>query len=387
MRYPDPTATPPTNPFHFGSLALDEAFADREQELTELKADALAGQDVVLFAPRRVGKSSLLWRASQELLKQRALVAQVDLMTTPTVTRLAEKLAQSIHEDIASPLFRARERLRVFQGLRVTPTVTVDPDDGSLSFSFTGGAAAEDVTATLERLLDLPGQLAGERNRRVVLVLDEFQEIAEIDPGLPRLMRAVFQRQPEVAHIYLGSKRHTMERIFNDANEPFWRSAKRVELGVIAPEVFGPFVLERFAATGKQLDDGGLAAIFAMTRGHPYATQELCYFLWQRVAPRATATAEDVSAALAEVLRSEDSHFTVLWDRGTSHQRLLLQSLADEEGHPLAGEYRRRHGLPSGSSVQRALLSLERAELVSRSAGRAWISEPFLAQWLLWKTR
>ena len=61
--------------------------------------------------------------------------------------------------------------------------------------------------------------------------MDEFQEVVEIDPHLPNLMRAVFQQQPEVAHVYLGSKRHVMERIFNDENEPFWRSAKTIELG------------------------------------------------------------------------------------------------------------------------------------------------------------
>jgi AAA+ ATPase superfamily predicted ATPase len=378
-----------TNPFRFGALALDEAFTDRAREVAELKADALAGQDVVLFAPRRLGKSSLVWRVAQELVAEGALVAQVDLMTAPTVARLAEKLAQSIHENIASPLFRARERLRVFQGLRVMPTMTVDPNDGSLSFSFSGAtvAAPEDLEATLERLLELPGQLAGERGRQVVLVLDEFQEIADIDPGLPRLMRAAFQSQPEVAHIYLGSRRHTLERIFNDANEPFWRSAKRMELGVIDPEAFSSFVVDRFAESGKALDAGGLSAIFAITRGHPYATQELCYFLWQRLADGAEAGEGDVADALEDVLRSEDAHFTAVWERTTSHQRLLLQALADEEGHPLAGEYRRRHALPSGSSVQRALQSLERAELVTRARGRAWISEPFLAEWLRWRTR
>ena len=31
------------------------------------------------------------------------------------------------------------------------------------------------------------------------------------------------------AHVYLGSKRHMMERIFSDENEPLWRSAKRME--------------------------------------------------------------------------------------------------------------------------------------------------------------
>jgi uncharacterized protein len=373
---------PPLNPFRYGALALDEAFADRERELAELKADALAGQDVVLFAPRRFGKSSLIWRTAQQLVRSRVLVAHVDLMTTPTLGRLADKLAQTIHEDLASPLFRAKERLRVFQGLRVAPTVTVDADSGDLSFSFSPSAAAAHIVATMERLLEVPGELAGERNRRVVLVLDEFQEVVEIDPALPRLMRSVFQRQPEVSHIYLGSRRHTMERIFNDENEPFWRSAKRTELGVIAAEKFRPFIAKRFEQTGKAIDGAAIEIILATTRGHPYATQELCYFAWQLAATDRPATEEDIRSALADVLRSEDSHFSAVWDSASAQQRALLQSLAVEEGRPLTSEYRRRHGLPPTSSVQRALQTLERAELVTRDGGRAWISEPFLAEWL-----
>jgi uncharacterized protein len=377
----------PTNPFRFGALALDETFTDRKSELAELTSDMLSGQDVVLFAPRRFGKSSLVWRAAQQLIRRRALVAQVDLMTTPTLGRFADKLAQAIHEDLASPLFRARERLRVFQGLRITPTVTVNPEDGSLGFSFSATASESDLTATIERLLELPGQLAGERNRRVVLVLDEFQEVVDVDPALPRLMRSVFQRQPEVAHLYLGSRRHTLERIFNDQNEPFWRSAKRTELGVIDPAAFRPFIAERFAATSREIDDQALELVLSTTRGHPYATQELCYFVWQRTGPDANATRDDVAAALGDVIRSEDSHFTGVWESATAIQRILLQALAAEEGHPLSAEYRRRHGLPPASSVQRALQSLERAELVARAHGRAWISEPFLTEWLRSKAR
>jgi hypothetical protein len=380
--YDDSVAEEPSNPFRFGALALDDEFADRESELRELKADASAGQDVVLFAPRRYGKSSLVWRLAQELVKQRVLVAQVDLMTTPTPAKLAEKLAKAIHDDLASPLFRARERLRVFQGLRVTPTITVDPNDGSMSFGFGSASSEVDIMATIERLLELPGQLAGERDRRVVLVLDEFQEVVEIDPALPRLLRAAFQQQPEVCHLYLGSRRHMMQRIFNDVNEPFWRSAKRMELGVIDPALFAPFISARFAASGRAADAYAVEAILATTFGHPYATQELCYFVWQRTPAGAAATAADVEAALGDVIRSENAHFTLVWERATSNQRLLLQALAREPGHPLAAAYRRRHGLPSASAVQRALTSLEHAELVGRGGGRAWIAEPFLPAWL-----
>lgn len=370
------------NPFRYGALALDEAFTDREHEIAELKADALNGQDVVLFAPRRYGKSSLVWRISRELISARVLVAHVNLMTTPTITRLAEKLAGTIHDDIASPVFRARERLRVLQGLRVRPTVTVDPDDGSLSFSFDAGVRADDIRATLERLLELPGQLAAERKRQVVLIVDEFQEVAEIDAGLPRLMRSVFQLQPEVSHIYLGSRRHMMERIFNDQNEPFWHSAKQMELGVIEPDAFAPYIERQFARTGKKIACPGIEAVLDVTHGHPYATQELCYFLWQAIAPGARATPEHVQTALARVLEAEHAHFSLVWENASAHQRLLLRALADEPGRPLAADYRRRHSLPGASSVQRALGSLQEAEVIARQHGEAWITEPFLAQWL-----
>ena len=85
------------NPFRFGPLALDEAFTNRQTELDSLVADARNGQDVVVFAPRRYGKSSLVWRVAQELVKEDVLVAQVDLMRTPTKDQLAAKLAKTIH--------------------------------------------------------------------------------------------------------------------------------------------------------------------------------------------------------------------------------------------------------------------------------------------------
>ena len=37
-----------TNPFLFGTLALDESFADRRAEIEELAADMRNGQDVVV---------------------------------------------------------------------------------------------------------------------------------------------------------------------------------------------------------------------------------------------------------------------------------------------------------------------------------------------------
>jgi len=373
------------NPFRYGALAIDEAFTDRDAELRELASDMRNGQDVVVFAPRRYGKSSLVWNVAQDLRAQGVLIAHVDLMTTPTKERLAEKLAKTVHEDLATRLFRARDRaLALFRGLRITPHVTIDPTDGSVSFSFEAGHQREDVDATLERLLELPGELGAGRRRQVAVVFDEFQEVVEIDRALPQLMRAVFQTQPKVAHVYLGSKRHMMERIFNDENEPFWRSAKRIELGLIEPQAFAAYIENRFAETGKGVAPGIVEGVLAITGGHPYATQELCYFVWEECPARGTARARHLEAARRRVLQAEHAHFSLVWENASRDQRLLLQALAREPGRPFTAAYRSKYSLPPATNMQKAVNALRQRELVARDAGRLWrIVEPFLAEWVV----
>jgi len=374
----------PVNPFRFGPLALAEAFTDRQDEIRSLVADARNGQDVVVFAPRRYGKSSLVWRVAEKLATRGVLVAQVDLMRTPTKDQLASKLAKTIHADLATRVWRTKDRLRVFAGLRLTPIITLDPNDGTVSFSFDARAAPPDIDATIEELLALPGRIGTERERRVALVLDEFQEVADIDPVLIRVMRSVFQEQPEVAHIYLGSKRHMMQRIFNDENEPFWRSAKQMELGVIAPELFAPYALERFERTGRELAPDTCERALELTGGHPYATQELLYFLWEDTPAGEAATPATLDRALEATLRSEHSHFSLIWDRASSGQKRVLQALSQEQpGRPLGADYQRRHSLPATPTVQAALRALERDELVQRlDRGEYEIAEPFLTEWI-----
>lgn len=369
------------NPFRFGALVDGDSFADRERELGELTSDVRNGQDVVIFAPRRCGKSSLVLRARRALVEEGLLVAEVDLMATPTKEGLAAALAESIAEQIAAPSERTVDKvLAPFRRLRVQPEIRVD-SDGSFSFSFALGRHAEELDATLERLLQLPAELAAERNRRAALVIDEFQEIVGIDPDLPKLLRAVFQRQSDVAHVYLGSKRHVMEQIFSAANEPFWRSAKSVELGMIPAAPFAAFITAHFERTDRTLAEGVVDELLARTGGHAYATQELAYFLWARTPVGEAATAERLNDALDAVLHSEHAHFSLLWDGASAVQRQLIRALADEPGRPYTADYRRRHNLPPATNVQKALRALEKREIVKGESGSYRIAEPFLAEW------
>jgi hypothetical protein len=320
----------------------------------------------------------------RELAKEDVVVAYVNLMTAPTKEKLAEKLAGATFEGIASPLERARERaLTPFRGLRIAPTITVDPEDGTYSFSFAVDRSPPDVDATLERLLQLPAELTAGETTRAALVFDEFQEIEAIDRSLPKLMRTIFEQQPEVSRVYLGSRRHLMERLFDDEQEPFWRSAKKVELDGIEPALFRDFIAARFRSTRKKVGMAVVDALLDKTGGHPYATQELCYFLWEETPFDGLATAAELESAVAATLRSEHAHFQVRWDNASALQKVILEALAREPGRPLTAAYRSRHGLPSVSATQAALRALVERELVTRAADGSYrIAEPLLDEWI-----
>jgi uncharacterized protein len=374
-----------TNPFTFGALALDRAFTDREDELRELVADMRNGQDVLVYAPRRYGKSSLVLRAAQKAARDKVLVAYCDLMRTPTKERLAAALARTIHEDIDSELGEAAERAAsLFRNLRVKPTMEVGTD-GTLRFSFQPTRRRAAIDDTIEDLLALPGQLAAERQRRVAVIFDEFQEILALDPKYPNLMRAVFQTQPQVAHVYLGSKRHLLDRIFDDENEPFWRSAKRIEIGMIDPAKFGRFIRKRFEVTDRGIRDQALNRLLEATLGHPYGTQELAYFVWELVPEGRFAHLVDVEDALGQALRSEYSHFSKIWDDAPASQRLVMLALASEPtAAPYSESYAERFDLPPKPTLQTALAALVKKELVARGADGGYrVVEPFLADWLV----
>jgi hypothetical protein len=187
-------------------------------------------------------------------------------------------------------------------------------------------------------------------------------------------MRAVFQEQSHVAHVYSGSKRDMMRRLFTHQNEPFYRSAKVMELDRIDPVLFAAFVEQRFAETGRPLAPGVSARLLAITGGHPYGTQELAYALWEL---------GDLDAALESVLRSENAHFSLVWDDASRVQRLVLQALSAEPGRVFGGDYRLRNDLPAASTVQRAVEQLVADELVERTELGYEISEPFLREWVL----
>jgi hypothetical protein len=373
----------PSNPFRYGAVARGEYFTDRERELATLSADLRGGQDVVIVSRRRLGKTSLIETAIDGLRAERTLVAYLDLFGSPTKQVLADHLAQAFSDGLLSPIERTTDRIRGwFSHLAVQPRVTVT-EDGRPQFEFLGYARRDDVDTLLDGLLELPGRVAGQ-GHRVCVVLDEFQEIVPIDATLPGRVRAAFQRQPEVAHVYLGSKRHLMEPLFMEQAAPLYRSAKPMLLGPIAPEAFAGFLRERFATGGVEIGDEELERILSLTGGLPYETQELCSYVWTEARLGGVAVDDGlIERALGALVDAEGARYAAIWDRLPGTQRALLLALAREPGRVYSHDYRHRHKLGSASTVQRALAALDRLDLVdsSESGGQA-LADLFMGAWL-----
>ena len=188
-----------------------------------------------------------------------------------------------------------------------------------------------------------------------------------------------------VTHVFLGSKRHLMERVFTDQNEPMYRLAKPLLLRDISRPDFATFIRLQFAATGQQITGDAIDRALEITEDHPHDTQELCYFTWSIARNEGVATTPDiVDRALARVVEAENARYTTLWDQLSAHQRLVLTALVSSGGDGvLSEEYRRHNRLGAASSVQASLRRLVEREFVESSPrGTYQVLDVFLRAWV-----
>jgi len=200
-----------------------------------------------------------------------------------------------------------------------------------------------------------------------------------------RQMRAHFQHHPEVAYLFMGSKRHLMQDIFRNKNRPFYRFGKHFPLGKIPEAEFTAFIEARFKSTGFQVQEGTPHRILEVTENHPYYTQLLCHVLWDRLQDERVVTVDHVALGVEEVFSREAHAFHDMWDALTLKARQLLVALAREESPRVeiySSRFRQKHNLGPASSVQRALERLLAGEILERMNGAYEFTDVFFKRWL-----
>ena len=85
------------NPFIMRVIPSDYPFANRIQELKELSSHARNKANVVVFAPRRYGKTSLVKKIQANLKQDGFITIYTNFFMVASVDDVAERIARSVY--------------------------------------------------------------------------------------------------------------------------------------------------------------------------------------------------------------------------------------------------------------------------------------------------
>jgi Predicted ATPase (AAA+ superfamily) len=355
-----------------------DQFAGRQTELSALENRMRDGINVVLSSPRRYGKTSLLTKATDDLLAEGSAVISVNVLACRDLPTFASRLANGAYAVRGGRWHKLKQAVGDFASrLRVSPTVTFDND--SPRFTFSASLAAEDADAVIEDVYGLLGELAAKQP--AVIVLDEFQAISGLGEHLPALLKALADENPNVSLVIAGSKQHLMEQLTLDRGAPLYGLAERLSLDVLPETVMSDYLRERAKVGGKAMSVAAAERIIALAGPVPNDIQRLAYEAWGQAGR--SVTADDVDMAMASAVEHEASQYSELYGRLSPGQRRVISTLAGRPvKEPYASEFARSVGLATGTSVRRALDALIADELVTRRQGHYQVFDPFFAAWL-----
>lgn len=370
------------NPFEYGGVVSGEAFCNREQETTDLVRAMANAQKLFVFSERRYGKTSLVRAALAKLPRKGYLCVYVDLWPTDSEATFATTLAKAIAESMSTSVNKVLETAKRFFG-SLSPSVTVD-EEGKPILTF-GLARQARIGPALEEVLETPARIAAKGGPSVVVVFDEFQQILEYGTDqVERKLRSVVQHHRQVGYLFLGSRKHLIQKMVLDRNRPLYRSGGHYPLGPIAETHWQPFIRQRFADAEKGIDQGLIHEVCELTQGHPFYTQHLCHVLWELCEPRAQVNTEMLRAAVKLLLDRESYAYTTLWESLTLSQKRFLKGLAAEAAgvKVFAGDFLSRHGLNTPSNAQRAVQTLLAKGIIDRDNGSFLITDRFFRLWI-----
>ena len=377
--------TPGTKGLFPLGIAVGTAHCDRREERVELARNITRGEHTWLWGRRRVGKTSLVEQVLRELPDRRVPSATVDLLLAHDGEELKARLQEAVERlgvAIASPGSRSLER--VGSALRaLAPEFSIGTAGVTLRLS----PPAPQRRAITEMLMGLD-RAAQARNRRVVIVLDEFQQVGRLTPAslarsLEGAIRHAVERSRQVVYVFSGSRRHLLAPMFEDRERPLFRLCRKLTLGRIAAADYADFLSQVGAERwGKAPSAEVRGEILELVGRHPYYLNALCSRLWDRNRPPTTGS---VRSEWARIVDADGRAAAARLAGLPASQRALLGRIAREPGglaepgaHRVLAELR----LPA-STVNHARRMLERRDLIRRSQDHRWsLVDPVLASWL-----
>lgn len=349
------------NPFKFGSLVDVPYFTDRVEELDYIVRFLNSENHLVLISPRRFGKSSLVKKAVGETgrpylwLNMQSVLSREDLAT---------KLLKAILNQ-----YKFEKVKYYLRNFRVIPAVNMNPMTDELSVSFqpftdNGATALEDVMDMLQKV--------STPDNNLIVVLDEFQSILEIDKNMDKQLRAIMQEQTGINYIFLGSQESMMTDIFERKKSPFYHFGMLMRLNKIPYEDFKLYLAERLAFDPCETET--LAdEILAFTECHPYYTQQLAFAVWNNLS---RGKQDDViRQSVEDIVTTHDLDYERLWLNFNKTDKYVMVAISE-------GNNPNQDRKQPTSTMSSAIVRLMKKGYIIR-VGQYEIEDPFFKKWIL----
>ena len=367
-------------PFIFGKVAKEENFTDRKKETALLVSNFDSLINTIIISPRRWGKSSLVYKASQiASANDPALrICKIDLFNVRNEEQFYSSLAQTVIKATSSRWEEAVENAKKFM-TRIIPKIALGNDPmNEISFEFDW----EEVKRDPDEILDLAENISAEKGYKVVICIDEFQNIAEFEDSLQlqKKLRSHWQQHQHVAYCLYGSKRHMMQDVFTSSSMPFYKFGDILYLEKIATPQWVDFICGRFSATGKQIDGQTSKLIVALADNHPYYVQQLAQQAWLRTEDKCNeGIVTEAHSALVEQL---SLLFVTMTETLTYQQLNLLKAMVSGEKSFSSARVMSKYHISSSSMVTRARQALIDKDILDSKAGVISFQDPIYSWWL-----
>jgi len=367
------------NIFIYGMAADGKWFTDREEDMKRLSMNFNYGVNTIIISPRRYGKTSLVRHVAGSLHVVGLKIVLCDIFSCKTQDDFYKTFAKTIIKQTASKWEEWVENARRFLAA-LTPRISVGSDpmnDFSISFDVSNKQLLD------EEILSLPFKIAQEKKIKIVVCIDEFQQIAEFPDHLlfQKKLRTYWQLQANVvSYCLFGSKKHLMRDFFSKPNMPFYKFGDILFLEKITTEHWILFIQKRFEDTGKFIPEDIALQICKTVDNHSSYVQQLAWLVWIRTA--LTTTQENLDTARADLLIQNSNLFFTYYDGLSALQIRFLKMIADGHMENLnSSALLRQYEIPSSSNITRLKKSLEQKEIIDINHKKVTFNDPVFLLW------
>ncbi len=367
------------NPFVFGKAVEGNFFTDRTKDAEHLAANLTHGINTILISPRRWGKTSLVKKVIANVDRADLKIIYIDVFACKSEYDFYQQFATAIIQQTSSKIEEWMKTAKEFLS-RIITKVSFSPDsiqEYALSFEFSGKEDAE------SDILQLPERIAQNKGIRIVLCLDEFQQVAEFKDSITfqKKLRSVWQHQQHVSYCLFGSKRHLMTELFSDTSNPFYKFGDMMFLKKIPTEDWIPFICRKYEKTGKVITEQQAEKICQVTENLSSYVQHLSWIVWYKANP--VVTNEMVSASIDELLEQNKVFFQREVEGLTELQLNLLRAVASGVDTGFGKkEIIKKYRLESSANVQGIKKSLVKKDIIDVDGPFIVFNDPIFKLWI-----